>query len=94
MTQQFTAISGGIRVVITIEDGCDALDRMMTPEWQSNYYVFEDVDDAIANLAYNAIVNGVRDLKNLDGYADLERNQATMRVYCDGEFEIEDGAQV
>lgn len=94
MTHQFTAISGGIRVVITIEDGCDALDRMLTEEWQENYYHFGDRDAALAYLAYNAVVNGVNDLWNLDGHADLIRGQATLRVYSDSEFEIEEGEQV
>lgn len=93
MTKQFTAISGGVRVLITIQDGCDGLDRMLTKEWQNDYYDFTDQDAALSNLAYNAVCNGVRDLSNLDGYADLIRGQATMRVYSDSEFEIEEGDQ-
>jgi hypothetical protein len=33
------------------------------------------------HLAYNAIVNNVTDASRLDGWADLERGQLTMRVH-------------
>jgi len=32
------------------------------------------------HLAYNAIVNGVTDASRLDGWAELERGELTMRV--------------
>jgi len=45
--------------------------------------IYSDVrteDELYAHLAYNAIFNGVYDASKLDGWADLERDQITMRV--------------
>jgi hypothetical protein len=42
-------------------------------------------DQMLAHLAYNAIFNSVQDASRLDGWADLERGQITMRV--DGRIE-------
>lgn len=45
--------------------------------------LYEDVvteDEILEHLAYNAIFNGVDDASRLDGWADLERGQLTMRV--------------
>jgi len=44
------------------------------------YSAITTEDDIWDHLAYNCIVNGVEDASRLDGWADLERGQLTMRM--------------
>lgn len=57
----------------------EAIDRMLTEEWQSVFYPFEDRDDAIDFLATHAI-HGTRSISEMDGWADCAENAVRMMV--------------
>lgn len=48
--------------------------------WQDYLYKLGSRDEVLHMLAYNCVANGVNDANRLDGWADLERDVATMRV--------------
>lgn len=48
--------------------------------WQDYLYKLSSRDEVLHMLAYNCVANGIDDASRLDGWADLARDVATMRV--------------
>lgn len=44
------------------------------------YYDLGSEQEVINHLVYNCIANGKENLQNLEGWADLPENSATMRI--------------
>lgn len=65
-------MKGLVEVLTTydVEIPDEAIERVMSPEWQEQFYRFRDRHEAIAWLAVN--INGTEDLQNIDGFADRE----------------------
>lgn len=77
-------IAGGFELLISLSDECppDVITRASEPGfpyWQHNGEPLT-FEQTIEHLAHNALSNGVTDLSDLDGWADLDRGVATMRV--------------
>lgn len=51
--------------------------------WRDHFYDLDTPQKVIAHLAYNAVANGLTDLRGLDGWADLPHDAATMRADVD-----------
>lgn len=71
---------------LTIKFASDAPDDVLTrasdpgfPYWQMNGEPLT-ADQTLEHLAHNALRNGVTDLSDLDGWADLLPGMATMAV--------------
>ena len=63
-----------VRLTITVRNP-DAMERVTGPngdEWRSQFYALHTVEDVLEHWAYNVILNGVRDVSRLDGWADLD----------------------
>lgn len=77
-------IHGDFELEVTIAS--DTPDDVLTrasepgfPYWQMNGEPLT-ADQTLEHLAHNALRNGVTDLSDLDGWADLLPGMATMRV--------------
>lgn len=70
-------------VVVTINDP-DVIERVTNPvrgqEFREQLYQLYIADDVIRHLAYNCLANGVERANQLDGWADLPDDAATMAV--------------
>jgi hypothetical protein len=69
-------------VVVTINDP-DVIERVTGPggdEWREYAYRLHTADEVITHLAYNCIANGAERANQLDGWADLADDAATMGV--------------
>lgn len=69
------------QVEITVNDP-DVVERVTGPggdEWRSRFYDLENVADVIEHLAYNNVVNGVDDIRRLDGWADVGEDAVTFK---------------
>ena len=69
------------QVEITVHDP-DVLERVTGPggdEWRSHFYPLNDNADVIEHLAYNYVVNGVDDIRRLDGWADVAEDAVTFK---------------
>lgn len=60
----------------------------LRPRMEGIYPELVSAADLFKHLAWNALVNGVTDASSLDGYADLNRGDLTMRV-LNSETDIE-----
>lgn len=53
----------------------DVIERVTGPngdEWRSQFYgTIRTAEDVVAHFAYNAIANGIEDVRRLDGWADI-----------------------
>jgi len=69
-------------VEIAIRDP-DVIERVTGPggdEWRAQLYNLRTEDDVLDHLAYNAVANNVERVNQLDGWADLPDDAATMEV--------------
>lgn len=80
-----------VPVEVAINDP-DVVERVTGPggdEWREHLYKIYDEDDVLEHLAYNLVANAVRDVRGLDGWADLDPGAATMAFGGDDmEFEV------
>jgi hypothetical protein len=70
------------QVEISIKDR-DVIERVTGPggdEWRSQLYNLRTEDDVLNHLAYNAVAGNVERVNQLDGWADLPDDAATMQV--------------
>lgn len=76
-----------LSVKVTINDP-DVVDRCVnnSPDqpggrgWRDNFYDLRTEADVIAHLAYNCAMNRYHYASELDGWADLPREAATMDI--------------
>lgn len=75
-------ISVDAEVEIEFRDGLDweTYEEDGKRVWRGDGYGFVDQEDLIQNLVWNALANGANDASRVDGWADLERGDITMRV--------------
>jgi hypothetical protein len=69
-------------VVVTINDP-DVIERITGPggdDWRKQAYQLHTRDEIVQHLAYNCIANGRERANELDGWADLPDDAATMGV--------------
>lgn len=73
-------------VTFDVADGVD-ITHYVDPDTGERIHrmtgIYPDIvteEQLLRHLAYNATFNGVQDASRLDGWADLERGQLTMRV--------------
>lgn len=62
----------------------EAMERVTGPggdEWRSHLYNLRTEDDVLNHWARNALVGGVVDLCQLDGWADMEAEKVTFQVW-------------
>ena len=80
-------IEGRVTVKITINDA-EVINRVVENKdgWREKFYPLYDEADVLGHLAWNAVMNGVTSASDLDGWADLQYNAATMQVM---DFEVE-----
>lgn len=74
-------------VTFTVADGVDIM-YWINPDTDEKQHRMDGIyshvvteDDIYEHLAYNAVFNGVEDASRLDGWADLNWGDLTMRVY-------------
>ena len=86
MTTHENTYEATVEVVVEVAEGVD-LAYWIDPttgerrhRMEGIYPSIQSEADLLAHLAYNATFNGVTDASRLDGWADLERGQITMRV--------------
>ena len=48
--------------------------------WRDQLYDLQDRDDVLRHLAFNVVMNGVEDIRRLDGWADVPEDAVRMRV--------------
>jgi hypothetical protein len=71
-----------VRVAVDIGDR-EPVERVIGAggdEWRECLYDLRTEDDVLDHWAYNAVVNGIRDVSELDGWADVLRGTVTFRV--------------
>lgn len=71
-----------VAVTITVRNA-DALDRVTGPngdEWRAQFYRLHTVEDVLEHWTYNALVNGVFDVRRLEGWADLAAGAVAFDV--------------
>lgn len=84
-TPTFKSVFGATvetQVEITVNDP-EVIERVTGPggdEWRSHFYALENAADVIDHFAYNFVVNGVDDIRRLDGWADAPEDAVTFRV--------------
>ena len=84
MSERKVLIVGSFALEVTVDDAApaDVLSRASQPGfpyWQRNGEPLTR-SQTVDHLAHNAVTNGVTDLAQLDGWADLERGVTSMRV--------------
>lgn len=57
----------------------DHIERVLAEDWQAVFTVM-DRDGALEMLARSAIVGGLGDASDIDGWGDLDRGELTMTV--------------
>lgn len=63
----------------------------LRPRMEGIYPNLNTADELFEHLAFNALVNGVRDASELDGYADLSRGDFRVNVdYTQTDIEASD----
>ena len=69
-----------IGVTIDVNDR-RAIDRVLENEdgWQEMFYALETEEDVFGHWAYNAVVNGVQRVNELEGWVDMADDAVTMR---------------
>ncbi len=76
-----TSLEG--HVVVTVNDP-DVIERVTDPvrgeEWRKQAYQLFTADEVIQHLAYNRLANGIGRANQLDGWADLADDAATMGI--------------
>jgi hypothetical protein len=77
------AVSFEGHVVVSVKDP-DVIDRVTDPvrgeEWRKQCYQLFTPAEVLQHLAYNCIANGAERANQLDGWADLPDDAATMGV--------------
>jgi hypothetical protein len=58
-----------MEIYVRLEVNPEVIAVALTPEWQANFYVFQNERDVLDHLAYNLVINNAR-LSQLDGWAD------------------------
>ena len=48
--------------------------------WRDHLYDFQDPFDVLRHLAFNVVMNGVEDIRRLDGWADVPEDAVRMRI--------------
>ncbi len=48
--------------------------------WRDFYYDLQTEDEVYAHLAFNCLVNGIEDVRRLDGWADVPEDAVRMWV--------------
>jgi hypothetical protein len=69
-------------VLVEVNDP-DVIERVTGPggdEWRAQLYPLHTAEDVLHHLAYNCVHNGAKNLKFLDGWADLPEDAATMEI--------------
>lgn len=75
-------VSYTIDVEVIVNDA-DVFDRITGPsgdEWRAEFYGMRTERDVVDHFAFNAIANRVCQANELDGWADLGENAATMTI--------------
>lgn len=75
-------VSYTVDVEVVVNDP-DVFDRITGPkgdEWRAVFYGLHTEHDVIGHLAFNALLNDVRQAYDLDGWGDLDADAATMSV--------------
>lgn len=70
------------QVFIEIHDR-EPIERITGPngdEWRAQMYDLRTEDDVLNHWAYNAVANGIVDVCQLDGWADVPAETVTFRV--------------
>jgi len=73
------AVTSTVYATVTINDQ-RVVERAMTPEWQSQFYTFADEDEVVEHFAFNAISNGIHDIRRLDGWADCDKTDVLIEI--------------
>jgi hypothetical protein len=70
-------------VVVEVNDQ-DVIERVTDPvrgeEWRKSAYRLFTAAEVLQHLAYNCIANGIEKVNQLDGWADLPDDAATMAL--------------
>ena len=80
--KQIRDVAVEANVVIEINDQ-DVVERITGPggdEWRSSFYDLHTENDVLQHLAFNCVANGAECVRQLDGWADLPDDAATMNV--------------
>ena len=80
---KFVDVSVEVTVTITIADNApdDVITRMQNdPDTYESLYGEMNHNEVCQHWAYNAVSNGVKDAKHLDGWADLDPGMVTFDV--------------
>lgn len=73
-------------LTITVRDA-DAIERVTGPkgdEWRAQFYRLTTAEDVLEHWTYNTLINGVRDVQRLEGWADLAEDAVTIDVEYGG----------
>jgi uncharacterized Fe-S cluster-containing radical SAM superfamily protein len=77
-----------VSVEIEINDP-DIFERITGPggdEWRAQLYDLRTKGDVVRHIAFNAIMNNLERVNQLDGWADLPNDAGTMQVARDIEY--------
>lgn len=72
-----------VPVLVTVTDA-DVIERVTGPkgdEWRSYAYPLRSRDDVLGHLAFNAMANGIQQVCDLDGWADVSVHAAKMELH-------------
>lgn len=86
------AVEMMVYCTITVEDQ-DVLDRITGDggeEWRSRFYDLHTAEDVAEHLAFNAVTNGVHDVRRLEGWADVESDRAVTVDVDNTDFHVEE----
>lgn len=67
--------------VITVTDAApDDLLTRCDETWRDTFYPLFDTSDIYEHWTYNAAANGITDISELDGWADVEPGAVTLSI--------------
>lgn len=71
-----------IKVLILIDESApgDVISRCQTEAWRSHFYTLEGTEEIVEHWTFNAVINGVRDVRELEGWGDLEPGMVRLEV--------------
>jgi len=89
-SNQVHTVTGVAEVEIRISDNApdDLFTRMESGDLPANLYGTMNEEEVLRHWAYNAIRNGVYDVSNLDGWADMESGIVILDVTDVDDFSV------
>jgi hypothetical protein len=86
MSEQKYAVTLTIYATVTVHDP-EVIERVTGPgggEWRGQFYrTVESAEDVVEHFVFNAVTNGIYDIGELDGWADVVDSADAVKIEFD-----------